>query len=130
MFRIILFTPQIPPNTGNIIQLCANASADLIRVEPLGFTLDAKSYRRASLDYHDLANVAKHESLKNRLMALGKPRLFVLTELANRRYVSPRLVAGGAFLFRAKTTGLPPAIYSYLEDSCKISLPVNSRIVA
>ena len=71
MFRIILFTPQIPPNTGNIIRLCANNGADLHLVEPLGFTLDAKSCRRVFLGYHDLANVAKHESLENCLLALG-----------------------------------------------------------
>ena len=61
MFHIILFTPQIPPNTGNIIRLCANTVADLHLVDPLVFTLDAKSCRRAGLDYRDLANVAKYE---------------------------------------------------------------------
>ena len=124
MFRIILFTPQIPPNTGNIIRLCANTGADLHLVEPLGFTLDAKSCRRAGLDYHDLANVTKHENLKNCLLALGKPRLFAVTKFATQRYVSPRFAAGDAFLFGAETTGLPTAIHDDLEDSQKISLPM------
>ena len=108
MFRIILFTPQIPPNTGNIIRLCANTGADLHLVEPLGFTLDAKSCRRAGLDYHDLANVAKHENLKNCLLALGKPRLFAVTKFATQRHITPRFVAGDAFLFGAETLAFPP----------------------
>ena len=125
MFRVILFTPQIPPNTGNIIRLCANTGADLHLVEPLGFTLDAKSCRRAGLDYHDLANVAKHENLEDCLSALGKPRLFAVTKFATRLYDSPRFAAGDAFLFGAETTGLPAVIHEGLEDSQKIGLPMS-----
>ena len=125
MFRVILFTPQIPPNTGNIIRLCANTGADLHLVEPLGFTLDAKSCRRAGLDYHDLANVAKHENLEDCLSALGRPRLFAVTKFATQRYDSPRFAAGDAFLFGAETTGLPAVIHEGLEDSQKIGLPMS-----
>ena len=125
MFRVILFTPQIPPNTGNIIRLCANTGADLHLVEPLGFTLDAKSCRRAGLDYHDLANVAKHENLEDCLSALGQPRLFAVTKFATQRYDSPRFAAGDAFLFGAETTGLPAAIHDRIEDSQKIGLPMS-----
>ena len=125
MFRVILFTPQIPPNTGNIIRLCANTGADLHLVEPLGFTLDAKSCRRAGLDYHDLANVAKHENLEDCLSALGQPRLFAVTKFATQRYDSPRFAAGDAFLFGAETTGLPAAIHDDLADSQKIGLPMS-----
>ncbi len=125
MFRVILFTPQIPPNTGNIIRLCANTGADLHLVEPLGFTLDAKSCRRAGLDYHDLANVSKHENLEDCLSALGQPRLFAVTKFATQRYDSPRFAAGDAFLFGAETTGLPAAIHDRIEDSQKIGLPMS-----
>ena len=125
MFRVILFTPQIPPNTGNIIRLCANTGADLHLVEPLGFTLDAKSCRRAGLDYHDLANVAKHENLEDCLSALGQPRLFAVTKFATQRYDSPRFAASDAFLFGAETTGLPAAIHDRIEDSQKIGLPMS-----
>ena len=125
MFRVILFTPQIPPNTGNIIRLCANTGADLHLVEPLGFTLDAKSCRRAGLDYHDLANVSKHENLEDCLSALGQPRLFAVTKFATQRYDSPRFAAGDAFLFGAETTGLPAAIHDDLADSQKIGLPMS-----
>ena len=125
MFHVILFTPQIPPNTGNIIRLCANTGADLHLVEPLGFTLDAKSCRRAGLDYHDLANVAKHETLGRCLSALGGPRLFAVTKFATQRYDGPRFAAGDAFLFGAETSGLPPAIHDSLEDSQKIGLPMS-----
>ena len=124
MFRIILFTPQIPPNTGDIIRLCANTGADLHLVEPLWFTLDAKSCRRTGLNYHDLANVAKLENLKNCLLALGKPRPFAVTKFATQNHVTPRFAAGDAFLFGAETTGLPTAFYDDLDDSQKISLPI------
>lgn len=125
MFQVILFTPQIPPNTGNIIRLCANTGADLHLVEPLGFTLDAKSCRRAGLDYHDLANVAKHDSLDACLSALGGPRLFAVTKFATQRYDSPRFAPGDAFLFGAETTGLPATIHDSLEESQKIGLPMS-----
>ena len=125
MFNVILFTPQIPPNTGNIIRLCANTGAGLHLVEPLGFTLDAKSCRRAGLDYHDLANVAKHESLDSCLSELGEPRLFAVTKFATQRYDGPSFAAGDAFLFGAETTGLPAGIHDRLEDSQKIGLPMS-----
>ncbi|MEC7650714.1 MAG: tRNA (cytidine(34)-2'-O)-methyltransferase [Pseudomonadota bacterium] len=105
--------------------MCANTGADLHLVEPLGFTLDAKSCRRAGLDYHDLANVAKHENLEDCLSALGKPRLFAVTKFATQRYDSPRFAAGDAFLFGAETTGLPAAIHDDLADSQKIGLPMS-----
>jgi len=125
MFHVILFTPQIPPNTGNIIRLCANTGADLHLVEPLGFTLDAKSCRRAGLDYHDLANVEKHQNLEACLSALGQPRLFAVTKFASQRYDSPHFAAGDAFLFGAETTGLPTSVHDSLADSQKIGLPMS-----
>jgi len=125
MFHVILFTPQIPPNTGNIIRLCANTGANLHLIEPLGFTLDAKSCRRAGLDYHDLANVAKHQDLEACLSALGQPRLFAVTKFASQRYDSPHFTAGDAFLFGAETTGLPASVHDGLADSQKIGLPMS-----
>jgi tRNA (cytidine/uridine-2'-O-)-methyltransferase len=88
MFHVILFNPQIPPNTGNIIRLCANTGASLHLVHPLGFTLDAKSCRRAGLDYHDLASVLQHDSLDACLAGLQPQRLFAVTKFAAQRYDS------------------------------------------
>lgn len=125
MFHVILFNPQIPPNTGNIIRLCANTGANLHLIRPLGFTLDAKSCRRAGLDYHDLASVRQHDSLDACLSALRPDRLFGVTKFACQRYDTPRYAAGDAFLFGAETTGLPTDIHDSLADETKISLPMS-----
>ena len=79
MFHIILFAPQIPPNTGNIIRLSANTGAQLHLIEPLGFRLDEKSCRRAGLDYHDLAQVHLHKNLDDCVEIIGAARLFAIT---------------------------------------------------
>ena len=125
MFHVILFNPQIPPNTGNIIRLCANTGASLHLVHPLGFALDAKSCRRAGLDYHDLASVAQHDCLDDCLARLQPNRLFAVTKYAAQRYDSPRYDSGDAFLFGAETTGLPPDIHTSLADEAKIGLPMS-----
>ena len=125
MFHVILFNPQIPPNTGNIIRLCANTGASLHLVHPLGFTLDAKSCRRAGLDYHDLANVAQHDSLDDCLSTLQPRRLFAVTKFAAQRYDGPRYSHGDAFLFGAETTGLPGDLHTSLADDAKIGLPMS-----
>ena len=125
MFHVILFNPQIPPNTGNIIRLCANTGASLHLVHPLGFALDAKSCRRARLDYHDLASVRQHDSLDNCLAALQPSRLFAVTKFTAQRYDAPRYASGDAFLFGAETTGLPAALHASLADEAKIGLPMS-----
>jgi tRNA (cytidine/uridine-2'-O-)-methyltransferase len=125
MFHVILFNPQIPPNTGNIIRLCANTGASLHLVHPLGFTLDAKSCRRAGLDYHDLASVLQHDSLDACLAGLQPQRLFAVTKFAAQRYDRPRYASGDAFLFGAETTGLPADIHASLADEAKIGLPMS-----
>ena len=125
MFHVILFNPQIPPNTGNITRLCANTGASLHLVHPLGFALDAKSCRRAGLDYHDLASVRQHDSLDECLVALRANRLFAVTKFAAQRYDAPRYARGDAFLFGAETTGLPADIHASLADAAKIGLPMS-----
>lgn len=125
MFHVILFNPQIPPNTGNIIRLCANTGASLHLVHPLGFALDAKSCRRAGLDYHDLASVRQHGSLDDCLAALRPNRLFAVTKFASQRYDAPHYASGDAFLFGAETTGLPADIHASLADAAKIGLPMS-----
>ena len=125
MFHILLFTPQIPPNTGNIIRLCANTGTWLHLIRPLGFTLDEKSCRRAGLDYHDLARVQQHDSLDDCLLALGRPRVFAITKFASTRYDEVSFAAGDALLFGAETTGLPADIHARFDEDHRIGLPMT-----
>lgn len=128
MFDIILFTPQIPPNTGNIIRLCANTGARLHLVKPLGFSLDEKSCRRAGLDYHEMARVQQHDNLDACLDVLGisinTQRLFAITKFGTQIVHDTTFVAGDVFLFGAETTGLPDSIHAALGDHQKLSLPM------
>lgn len=124
MFNVILYTPQIPPNTGNIIRLCANTGAQLHLIKPLGFDLDEKSCRRAGLDYHDMARVTQYDSLEECRAALGDPRLFAVTKFATQSYTEIAFDAGDALLFGAETTGLPDHIHAQLDADQKIALPM------
>ena len=124
MFNIILFTPQIPPNTGNIIRLCANCGAKLHLIRPLGFDLDEKSCRRAGLDYHDMARVTQYDSLAECLDALGQPPLYAITKFGTRTYSDVTFTPGDALLFGAETTGLPDEIHASLDAEQKLALPM------
>ena len=97
MFSLILYEPEIPPNTGNIIRLCANTGVDLHLVEPLGFELDEPRLRRAGLDYREFASVKTHASLADALLGIGRPRVFALSTRGVTRYDQPRYRAGDAF---------------------------------
>ena len=109
MFHIILFEPEIPPNTGNAIRLCANTGATLHLVRPLGFTLDDARVRRAGLDYHDMSRVREHGSLADCFAALADARVFAVETGGSSRYDEVRYQAGDAFLFGRETAGLPVA---------------------
>jgi tRNA (cytidine/uridine-2'-O-)-methyltransferase len=107
MFHIILFEPEIPPNAGNVIRLCANTGSTLHLVRPLGFTLDDARVKRAGLDYRELARVHQHASLDACLDGLGAARVFAVETSAAARYDEVRYRAGDAFLFGRETSGLP-----------------------
>jgi tRNA (cytidine/uridine-2'-O-)-methyltransferase len=107
MFSIILYEPEIPPNTGNIIRLCANIGAQLHLIEPLGFVLEDKQLQRAGLDYHDLTCVFVHQSLEICLNALQPARVFALSTRGETLYTQVPFVARDAFLFGPETRGLP-----------------------
>jgi len=98
VFHVVLFQPEIPPNTGNVIRLCANVGATLHLVHPLGFELDEPRVRRAGLDYHELACVREHPNLDACLAALGNARVFAITTRATRSVYSERFAAGDALL--------------------------------
>ncbi len=125
MFSIILYEPEIPPNTGNIIRLCANTGTDLHLVEPLGFDLDEKRLRRAGLDYREFVNVQTHASLDACLDTLGDTRLFALSTRNSTRYDAVRFREGDALLFGPETRGLPQAVLDSLPADQRLRLPMQ-----
>lgn len=125
MFSVILFEPEIPPNTGNIIRLCANTGTALHLIEPLGFELDEPRLRRAGLDYHEFADVRTHPSLDACLDALRRPRLFALSTRNANRYDRVAYREGDAFLFGPETRGLPQTILDALPDGQRLRLPMR-----
>jgi tRNA (cytidine/uridine-2'-O-)-methyltransferase len=132
MFSLILYEPEIPPNTGNIIRLCANTGVQLHLVEPLGFKLDEPRLKRAGLDYREFARVATHASLEACLDSLGGPRLFALSTRAGTRYDSADYKQGDAFLFGPETRGLPQEVLESVPPGRRLRLPMqeNSRSLA
>ena len=125
MFSLILYEPEIPPNTGNIIRLCANTGVDLHLVEPLGFELDEPRLRRAGLDYREFASVKTHASLADALLGIGQPRVFALSTRGGTRYDQPRYRAGDAFLMGPETRGLPQALLDGLPEEHRLRLPMR-----
>ena len=124
MFHIILFAPQIPPNTGNIIRLSANTGAILHLIEPIGFRLDEKSCRRAGLDYHALANLSTHKNLDDCIATLGAARLFAITSRGTVSVFDTLFAPGDAFLFGSETAGLPNEVHAEFTESQKLRLPM------
>lgn len=106
-FHVILFQPEIPPNTGNVIRLCANTGARLHLIEPLGFDLSDKQLKRAGLDYHEYARLQVHPDLDTALQAIAPKRLFALSTRGSVRYDTPQFDDGDAFLFGPETRACP-----------------------
>ena len=125
MFSLILYEPEIPPNTGNIIRLCANTGVTLHLVEPLGFDLETKKLRRAGLDYREFADVKTHANLDVCLEALDKPRVFALSTRGKTRHDAPRFQQGDAFLLGPETRGLPQAVLDALPSEQRLRLPMR-----
>jgi tRNA (cytidine/uridine-2'-O-)-methyltransferase len=123
--HIILYQPEIPPNTGNIIRLCANTGARLHLIEPLGFALDDARLRRAGLDYHEFAELRVHASLNACLNAIGdSTRLFALSTRGTVRYDAPRYAPDDAFLFGPETRGLPNDVLEQVPATQRLRLPM------
>lgn len=127
MIHVVLFEPEIPPNTGNAIRLCANTGATLHLVKPLGFRLDDKSLQRSGLDYHDLADVRVHADFDACLAALEGARVFAVETGGARCYseVTPRV--GDAFVFGPETRGLPDSIQDCLGRENSLFIPMRSH---
>ena len=126
MFHLILYRPEIPPNTGNVIRLCANVGATLHLVHPLGFSMDAPRLRRAGLDYHELADVKEHADLETCCTALAGARLFAMTTRAAHSLYAVRFAAGDAFLFGPETSGLPAALLETFPPERRLRIPLRS----
>ena len=123
--HVVLYQPEIPPNTGNVIRLCANAGAPLHLVRPLGFELDDKRLRRAGLDYHEYAQLAVHDSLAAFLAAIAPPRLFALSTRGTVRHDSVAWRDGDAVLFGPETRGLPAAVLEAIPAERRLRIPMR-----
>jgi tRNA (cytidine/uridine-2'-O-)-methyltransferase len=127
MFDVLLYQPEIPPNTGNIMRLCVNSGARLHLIEPLGFTLDDARLRRAGLDYGDWADVTTHPSLTAALGALAPPRLFAFTTHATRSYAHVSYRPDDALLFGPETRGLPTEVMAQLPTDARLRIPMHAN---
>lgn len=125
MLHVVLHEPEIPPNTGNVIRLCANSGARLHLIRPLGFDLDHAKLRRAGLDYHEFAQVAVHESLDAFTADVQPARLFALSTRGRHLYTNVQFHNNDAVLFGAETRGLPQAVLDALPPEQRLRLPMR-----
>ena len=129
MYNIILFSPQIPPNTGNIVRLCANTGSKLHLIKPLGFEIDEKSYRRAGLDYHNHSILTLHEEFNTCIKKLNSKNIFAISKFGKNLYSDQKFNQGDAILFGSETKGLPKDILNGFQEKNKLFIPMikNSR---
>jgi tRNA (cytidine/uridine-2'-O-)-methyltransferase len=126
MLHVILYQPEIPPNTGNVIRLCANTGFTLHLIEPLGFKLEDKHLQRAGLDYHELACVRLHPEWSACTHFLPDSRLFAISTRGLTRYDVPAFEPGDAFLFGRETSGLPEQILGQFSPERRLRLPMQA----
>ncbi len=123
MFDVVLFEPEIPPNTGNIIRLCANTGARLHLIRPLGFDLSDKQLRRAGLDYHEWATIAVHDSLASYLTTMQQ-RVWAFSTRGKQPYVTADIAQGDALLFGPETRGLPLTVLNTIPPIQQLHIPM------
>jgi tRNA (cytidine/uridine-2'-O-)-methyltransferase len=126
MFEVVLYQPEIPPNTGNVIRLCANTGCRLHLVEPLGFRMDDRELKRAGLDYHEYASVTVHRTWRACRAALGERRMLTLSTRGAERYDRVAFRAGDAFVFGPETRGLPQQVLEEFPEEHRLRLPMRS----
>jgi tRNA (cytidine/uridine-2'-O-)-methyltransferase len=129
MFDVVLYEPEIPPNTGNIIRLCANTGVRLHLIKPLGFSLEDRQMRRAGLDYHEYAAVKVHDDWERCVAQFRGKRIFAVSTKGSQRYDANRYLVGDVFVFGPETRGLPADLLRQFPDERRIRLPMlpNSR---
>ena len=125
MFDIVLFEPEIPPNTGNIIRLAANTGCRLHVVKPLGFRLSDRAVKRAGLDYHEIANVTQHRDWQACVRNFGGRRMFALSTTGRRTYSEAAFAPGDVFVFGPETRGLPQEILAGISEDLRLRLPMR-----
>ena len=131
VFHVVLFRPEIPPNTGNVIRLCANTGASLHLVRPLGFSLDDRQLKRAGLDYHEYAALRVHDDLDAALADIAAttgevPRVFALSTRGGVRFDAPRFQENDVFLFGCETAGLPEVVFAAIPEDRRLRLPMRA----
>jgi tRNA (cytidine/uridine-2'-O-)-methyltransferase len=124
MFNIVLFEPEIPPNTGNIIRLAANTGCKLHLIEPLGFELNHKQLRRAGLDYHEWAQIELYQSYEDFIKDCNFNQLYAFTTKAKRSYSDACFAQGDALLFGPESRGLPANVLDSLSSDNKLLIPM------
>jgi tRNA (cytidine/uridine-2'-O-)-methyltransferase len=125
MFHVVLFQPEIPPNTGNIIRLCANTGCQLHLIEPLGFELDDKRLRRAGLDYHEYATLKRHQTLADCITDTACDRVLAFTTKASHNYAQMHFQSGDMLLFGPESRGLPADILAQIPDPQRLRMPMR-----
>lgn len=125
MFHVVLFQPEIPPNTGNIIRLCANTGCQLHLIEPLGFELDDKRLRRAGLDYHEYATLKRHHSLADCITQTSSDRILAFTTKASHSYAQMQFRRGDLLLFGPESRGLPAEVLEQIPDEQRLRMPMR-----
>ena len=128
MFYVVLFQPEIPPNTGNVIRLCANSGTGLHLIEPLGFTLDDRQLRRAGLDYHEWADVQTHAIFDDFLQKIRPPRVLAFSTQGQRHYTEVSYQDGDALVFGPETRGLPLKILQQVPTNQRLRLPMRPGV--
>lgn len=125
MFHVVLHTPKIPPNTGNVIRLAANVGFELHLIEPLGFDFEEKQLRRAGLDYHDLGNVMRHTNYQAFLDTVAPKRVFAITTKGHRGHTEVEYRIGDALLFGSETAGLPEQLMDSIAEQNRLRIPMQ-----
>lgn len=125
--KVIMFEPEIPPNTGNVIRVCANTGAALHLVEPLGFSMDDARLKRAGLDYREFANVQVHRSLSSCLAACGDGARYAFTTRAARNFAEVRYTAGDIVIFGPETRGLPASVLDGFNAEQRLRIPMRAQ---
>lgn len=126
LLHVVLYQPEIPPNTGNIIRLCANTGSRLHLIHPLGFELDDTRLRRAGLDYHEFAELTEYPDLDSFLEQVRPRRLFALSTRGTTRYDRPAFRPDDALLFGPETRGLPQALIDALPEEQRLRVPMRA----
>ncbi len=127
MFNIVLFNPQIPPNTGNIIRLCSNTNSNIHLIEPLGFSVDIKSMRRAGLDYISNVDIKTYKNIDEFLIKTDFKIIHLVTKFGNINYAKVNYKIGDCFIFGSEISGLSEDVFNKFNNSNRIYIPMTPK---